>query len=555
MKHEHFFVDVPTSSLQTNQAPVFGNLSSNPNLASIPFKESNFDIYFVSPYRTEIDDPVFIWWYLTGAISHHYIRAMVLFAPRSIAGKLIPLVLTVGIIYYLCTNLTTAADQSARDGFYNVRSLELINAVVIISLLVSPLVPVTCYVSTKTPGAKYARAYVLFLLLNAFEMTIGLLYSWYVMPIFFATSTSEFVRIFLRIIVQSGLYILSIEVCWVASYYSQTMFGCRSHHSHILFSFNAAFLTFMARMMQGSASTPWQAVLFEATGTCCELMTADTLLRGETPVTDTKQMSQKAVKAARRRFSSDHGSIDHVSEEREEGLEGAGISRNNSSNNSLAASCDDAVDSDAVDGIDAAWSGTVDVHSNSSVVPSDNMHPAFAPTSNSADLRREFCSSALIMLSIAECANIFVASSYYIFVPSNPGAPGSPKIQISQSLLNLLIMLVGELVITDGLIAYLARHFNRYCNDPADEWGNFKENRSILVGIILVIATVNSSTILQFAGNFCSTSWLEVGDDDRDFVLTSCPAAPRNVTEMLRVGETFVELLEKHANNNDNNHN
>jgi hypothetical protein len=114
---------------------------------------------------------------------------------------------------------------------------------------------------------------------------------------------------------------------------------------------------------------------------------------------------------------------------------------------------------------------------------------------------------------------------------------------------NLAVMLVGELIVTDGIIAYIARHSKRYSNDPAHEWQEFRSKKYLVMGIGLTCAAMGSACILQYPVNFCYTSWLG-GKGERgelDWVVTSCPEQPKNFTELCAVGESYANAWAKYA--------
>lgn len=69
--------------------------------------------------------------------------------------------------------------------------------------------------------------------------------------------------------------------------------------------------------------------------------------------------------------------------------------------------------------------------------------------------RRKYCSSVMIMIGISEAASIVTSSSFWLITNINPGAPpGSSRLPQSQIVINLFIMLFGEVVLTDFLVAW-----------------------------------------------------------------------------------------------------
>lgn len=283
----------------------------------------------------------------------------------------------------------------------------------------------------------------------------------------------------------------SMEVCWLVSKYMHRELNVEKYNTHITFAAAAAGLSFMARMMQGSAIDLTESVVYEISGTISELFMADCLLRGETLAND-KVKKVGAMKKKITSFSERSGQIapDPGSEQSEDR---------------------DISDQDR-------------------------------ENEESAD-RQHFCASALVIMSITEGTSIFASSAFWMILNVAPGGPGSSSIPLSQSIVNLAIMLFGELVLTDGIIAYMARHSARYRNDPALEWAEYKKRKRLMVGISAVVTVLTTAyTTIPIEG-FCYTA---TGDDTWNFA--TCPAPPQNITELSRVGESFEGIWWKMRN-------
>jgi hypothetical protein len=124
-----------------------------------------------------------------------------------------------------------------------------------------------------------------------------------------------------------------------------------------------------------------------------------------------------------------------------------------------------------------------------------------------------------------------------------PGDPGSKSIPLSQSLFNLAVMLFGEVILTDGIVAYMARHSSRYHNDPALEWAEFKKRKRVAIAIAVIAMMLSTAYSTQFLQKLCYTA---TGDDAWN--IATCPPPPQNITEMSRVGESFLPLWWKMRN-------
>ena len=104
-------------------------------------------------------------------------------------------------------------------------------------------------------------------------------------------------------------------------------------------------------------------------------------------------------------------------------------------------------------------------------------------------------------------------------------------------------MILGELFLTDGIIAYIGRHSKRYSNDPAGDWAEFRRNKVLLWSVIACIACIAIPVMMNLPSNMCMTAF--VGEEEH-WAMTSCPPAPQNITEMAHVGPKWREQWEKY---------
>jgi hypothetical protein len=103
-----------------------------------------------------------------------------------------------------------------------------------------------------------------------FENFVGLAYTWYVLGYFFDSNTSTWGKMGVRTVVQPLVNILVIEIAWRGGSYLDRSLGVKRHHTHVMFAYFGSFMTTMARLMQGSATTFTESVILELTGTVCE---------------------------------------------------------------------------------------------------------------------------------------------------------------------------------------------------------------------------------------------------------------------------------------------
>mmetsp|Transcript_30094 Transcript_30094/g.59774 ORF Transcript_30094/g.59774 Transcript_30094/m.59774 type:complete len:385 (+) Transcript_30094:633-1787(+) len=136
--------------------------------------------------------------------------------------------------------------------------------------------------------------------------------------------------------------------------------------------------------------------------------------------------------------------------------------------------------------------------------------------------QRSFCETTMIMITISEAAGLFASSAFWLVMDANPSEPGSPKIPAAQTLNTLAIMLVGELVVTDGIIAYMSNKFKeRYIVDLAAAWHDLVTNRKKLIwAFVAIVSMVSTSVILNVPVNMCFTS---LADDESNFALDLMP--------------------------------
>ena len=166
--------------------------------------------------------------------------------------------------------------------------------------------------------------------------------------------------------------------------------------------------------------------------------------------------------------------------------------------------------------------------------------PDDAATGELTGDRVVFCSDAIIMLTVSEAAALVICSAEVLLGRVNLGSvPGAPRKAASLIWSNFAIMLFGELVITDGIVEWLARTFKgRYVIDPSKEWQRMKtRSHGFLVVVVLCLSIYSCQLVLVlFRSQGCFTAYR--GQED-EWSVTSCPPVPTNVTQMLAVGENF----------------
>ena len=162
-----------------------------------------------------------------------------------------------------------------------------------------------------------------------------------------------------------------------------------------------------------------------------------------------------------------------------------------------------------------------------------------------AESRVRFCVGALLMLNISEATSICISSMFWVVLRLNASAPGARPLPKAQIAINTFIMVFGEVVITDGAIAWLSSTYKKYKVDVTKEWAWEKKKYPVFWFFVMVSAAFTPLVFIADAPlEFCITSeTLDVRLED--WSLSTCPAFPLNIShvERLGVGEEFLHLL------------
>ncbi|GMI03430.1 hypothetical protein TrVE_jg5912 [Triparma verrucosa] len=350
---------------------------------------------------------------------------------------------------------------------------------------IMPLVFVAAQVWTKnTLKKKWTKAthlkwYVVIVLALLLESTIATIFVRFILPTFFRSSTTT-KRVLIRTLSPIIFLKIGIGVGWKLTVFIKEKTNCDLQSVTVGFiSFYCVVIPTLNRLMQGSARSVSEGLIFEVAGTVSELVTADSLLQGITPWDSTllKYMCK----------SNKPGDAKEANTKvQPEGVEMAG------------------------------------------------------QTSTKEDRRQwkiQFCETTMHLLMLSEALALLISSYFWLLMRANPGDPGSPAIPVSQTLTNMGIMLFGELVVTDGIIGYASHKFQRYSVDLPLSWSDFKTSRRHRLLYVTVIMSMYASCgVINFPVNLCYTS---LAEDELNWALTSCPAFPKNITEMSRVGELY----------------
>ena len=127
---------------------------------------------------------------------------------------------------------------------------------------------------------------------------------------------------------------------------------------------------------------------------------------------------------------------------------------------------------------------------------------------------------------------------------ANPSEPGSPKIPVTQTLSMLVIMLIGDFIVADGIITYMSNKFQkRFVVDLAAAWHDLCTNRKGLIwAFVAIISLMIVPLVMNLSMNMCYTS---PADDEANWALTSCTDVPLNITHMTRVSVGYRDESNK----------
>ena len=315
-----------------------------------------------------------------------------------------------------------------------------------------------------------------------------------ILPAFFRESTSTMSRFLIRSVVCALFTNMGIEVSWQLSRFAAKNMGADMNHAVVsTFAGYGVFFSLLGRIMQGSAETVEESLLFEVAGTLAELAIADALLKSRTPIGDVLQ-TLNSVFSVRKQQS-------------------GRVTPDDASSNGDATQVQKRITRRSLRG--------------------------------QASLQRSFCETCMFMLTISEATSLLVSSLFWLLMDANPNVPGSPKIPVSQTLKTLVIMLIGELFVTDGIVAYVSNKFeDRYVVDLASAWKDLRTNRKHLLWLLtLLVSLLGYLVIFVIPRNLCYTSNLH---DEANWALTSCPDFPKNITEMARVSAEYQLEWEKY---------
>mmetsp|Transcript_30093 Transcript_30093/g.59771 ORF Transcript_30093/g.59771 Transcript_30093/m.59771 type:complete len:477 (+) Transcript_30093:633-2063(+) len=406
---------------------------------------------------------------------------MTMFRPSLVGGALCTIITQVAatVCSVLMINEYEYRHQTGEKSSGNPIS----SSIPLLMLFLAPAIYTVSYAWSgrdKDNHTSLLKAYGIFFAALMLETVFIFIYGLVILPYFFLASTSTFTRFLIRMLAQIFVLKVGLELSWRWSKHAAEHMDAKITDATVAsLGFYVSAVPVLGRIMQGSAETVGESILYEIAGTLSELWMADQLLRSRTPIFHYTTMLRYYINAA---FAK-----------------------------------------------------------KTKVVPASSGRPLTGMES----LRKSLCETAMIMITISEAAGLLASSAFWLVMDANPSEPGSPKIPVAQTLKTFAIMLIGELVVTDGIVAYVSNKFKkRYIVDLAAAWHDHVTNRKkLLLAFVAIISMASISTIISLPINMCYTS---LADDEANFALTSCPDVPKNITEMSRVSLGYQEVWDKY---------
>ncbi|GMI38058.1 hypothetical protein TeGR_g5321 [Tetraparma gracilis] len=135
---------------------------------------------------------------------------------------------------------------------------------------------------------------------------------------------------------------------------------------------------------------------------------------------------------------------------------------------------------------------------------------------------------------------IFGTFAFTLMNNYNPNGVGVPAIPTTTLVRSFLIMVFSEALVTDGILSYITANYSRFQVNIGNHWKSRRKDRAFRYTLLLIpfatcIASITTTTIA-----ICFTAAYDPNTNEvADFVITSCPQPPANVTEMLEVGSLW----------------
>ena len=253
-------------------------------------------------------------------------------------------------------------------------------SLVVLSILFSLPVLITVAfawspVRRKKSRSSAIKCFLGITVLAVLETAVQYIYRSHILPLFFMTSTSTYVRFLLRMIGPVLFIPMGTEASWIMAFptLERTDIDVQDFGTGLMVLY-CVYVPGLGRVMQGSAEGIGESLIFEFAGTISELIMFDSLLRGHTPIED----SLKTLKT----------------------LVGGGIKRGPTKI--------------------ATYPRAEGTKRQRSTVEQRRVW------------KLRFCETAIILLVLSEGTTLLTSFYYWLLMNGNPNEPGSPAIPMSQ---------------------------------------------------------------------------------------------------------------------------
>mmetsp|Transcript_19637 Transcript_19637/g.41038 ORF Transcript_19637/g.41038 Transcript_19637/m.41038 type:complete len:599 (+) Transcript_19637:322-2118(+) len=313
---------------------------------------------------------------------------------------------------------------------------------------------------------------------------------------FFSPGTSNVLRFFIRLgtpLILKGVFLEVCSVC--APFVSNLLESDLRIVSIALFGPVGCAADLIARLMQSSSLSVKQSIILELGGAFAEVFTADVLLQGHTNLDEFRASVTYVL---------GKGGCMNVHEESTNKVAPDTVAKPRRATNVTERRT------------------TKDPPRIGAMKTSLGLAPSISGLERKQYQRTVFCATAMMINTITEASGLIVGSLLWIGCNANPSTMSKGAIDTNKAILNLAIMLFGELVLSDSAVAYMSHRFaSRYCISIAHEWEDFRsEKRRKIVAIVVLVSFMSSAIIMQIPNTLCYTS--QMSDED-DWALMACP--------------------------------
>ena len=280
---------------------------------------------------------------------------------------------------------------------------------------------------------------------------------------------------------------ITLEFGWQLTRLLVTECGLSEGGGAIVYAYYATINALQGRLMQGTADTPLLAIQIQIASCFSDIYTAESLLRGETPLYSLRMMFQWLSRCC----------FVRKNDQRERKLK---------KGKSEFEILDDAEKEE-----------------------------------REGRIRKVFCSSALMTSWHNDASSILCVGALLLSFSSNLlGPPGTGALKPRKIFSNVFVGIVGHLL-TNVVVNLLSWVWpKRYCIDLTVQYRTRTRWKYWL--LMILVSLVQSNMLIErivFNTGHCFTS-STIGGKENDWVFTLCPKPPKATNDMARVGDFYA---------------